>query len=100
MVRGNFSWVSAFIFGAVIAAITAAWYPLDLNPVLACWSAYVLTRPLGASIGDGLSQATKDGGFGLGTTNRSYTFLACILVLVVFLMLTRRDQTPPQSARA
>ena len=39
-----------------------------LNAILAFWIAYILTRPLGASIGDYLSQPKADGGLGLGTT--------------------------------
>src|SRR4051794_12208051 len=88
-------WVSALIFGGVIAAITAAHFALKLNAVLAFWLAYILTRPLGASIGDGLSQPTHTSGLGLGTTGTSYIFLACILVLVIYLSITKRDQTPP-----
>ncbi len=91
--------VSALIFGAVIGVIAAAYYFFDLNAVLAFWLAYILTRPLGASIGDGLSQS-GNGGLGLGTTSTSYLFLGGILVLVTFLSITRRDQTPPEVARA
>jgi uncharacterized membrane-anchored protein len=93
-------WISALIFGAVIAAIAAGYFWLGLNAVLAFWLAYILTRPLGASIGDGLSQPTSAGGLGLGTTGTSYLFLACIFGLVAFLSITRRDQTPPEMAHA
>jgi uncharacterized membrane-anchored protein len=92
--------LSALIFGAAIAVITLAHYRLQLNAVLAFWLAYILTRPLGASIGDGLSQSKHDGGLGLGTTGTSYLFLAAILALVVFLTVTRRDQTPPELSAA
>jgi uncharacterized membrane-anchored protein len=88
--------VSALIFAFVIAAIAAAHYWMGLDAVLAFWPAYILTRPLGASIGDGLSQSSKNGGLGLGTTGTSYIFLGCILALVVFLSLTKRDQTPAE----
>jgi uncharacterized membrane-anchored protein len=91
-------WVSALIFGGVIAVITAAYYWMALDAVLAFWLAYILTRPLGASIGDGLSQPKSAGGLGLGTTGTSYIFLACILVLVVFLSITKRDQSSPELA--
>ena len=93
-------WVSALIFGGVIALITAAYFWLAMDAVLAFWLAYILTRPLGASIGDGLSQPTSAGGLGLGTTGTSYLFLACIFGLVAFLSITRRDQTPPEMAHA
>jgi len=85
-------WPSALIFGGVIAAITLAHYKLRLNAVLAFWLAYILTRPLGASLGDYLSQAKADGGLGLGTVGTSALFLTAILALVVYLTVTRRDQ--------
>ena len=63
-----------------------------LNAVLSFWLAYILTRPLGASIGDFLSQPKADGGLGLGTTVTSFIFLAAILGVVIFLTRTKRDQ--------
>ena len=87
-------WVSAAIFGGAIALVTVAHFGLRLNAVLAFWLAYILTRPLGASIGDGLSQPTHTSGLGLGTTTTSYIFLGCILALVTYLSITKRDQTP------
>ena len=74
-----------------IAIVTVAHYGVKLNAVLAFWIAYILTRPLGASIGDYLSQPTDSGGLGLGTTGTSAIFLTTILVLVVYLTVTRRD---------
>ncbi len=65
----------------------------------AFWLAYILTRPLGASIGDEMSQNShKYGGLGLGATGTSYIFLGVIAVLVTFLTVTRRDQTPAEVA--
>ena len=86
---------SALMFGAVIAVVAVAHRRFGLNAVLAFWLAYILTRPLGASIGDELSQARADGGLGLGTTGTSALFLVTILALVTFLTRTKRDQTPP-----
>ena len=51
----------------------------------------MLTRPLGASCGDLLSQAQSAGGLGLGTTGTSALFLTIILALVVYLSLSKRD---------
>jgi uncharacterized membrane-anchored protein len=86
--------VSILIFGGLIAMVTIAHYRLRLNAVLAFWLAYILTRPLGASIGDEMSQNShKYGGLGLGTTGTSYIFLGCILALVSYLSITRRDAT-------
>jgi uncharacterized membrane-anchored protein len=86
-------WLSAVLFAALIGAVTLAHFRFKLNAVLAFWIAYILTRPLGASLGDYLSQARKDGGLGLGTTVTSVIFLVTILVVVVFLSLTRKDAT-------
>lgn len=77
--------VSALIFGGVIAAITFAYQRQWLSGILAFWLAYILTRPLGASIGDLLSQPLKNGGLGLGTTGTSGIFLLIIVGLVIFL---------------
>jgi uncharacterized membrane-anchored protein len=89
--------VSILLFGGMIVAIAFGHFALKTNAVLAFWLAYILTRPLGASIGDFMSQHSKAyGGLGLGTTKTSYIFLACILAFVVYLSVTRRDQTPPE----
>jgi uncharacterized membrane-anchored protein len=86
-------WKSVLLFGAAIAVIAVAHYRLRLNAVLAFWLAYILTRPLGASLGDYLSQPTADGGRGLGPGVTSYIFLGTILALVAYLSVTRVDQT-------
>lgn len=85
-------WKAALLFGGCIALITLAWRYFGLNPILAFWMAYILTRPLGASIGDYLSQAKADGGLGLGTTATSLIFLALIAVVVAYLTKTKKDQ--------
>lgn len=84
---------SAVIFLAVIGLIAAAHFYLKLDAILAFWLAYILTRPLGASIGDLLSQSTDDGGLGLGTVITSAIFLSAILGLVVYLSVTKKDQS-------
>jgi len=92
--------LSLIIFAAVILVIALAWRGKFLNPVLAFWAIYVLTRPLGASIGDLLSQSKKDGGIGLGTTTTSAIFLTIILGLVVYLTRSRKDAIPLDKALA
>ncbi|MGW5114225.1 COG4705 family protein [Streptomyces noursei] len=89
-------WLSAVLFGLAIAAVALAHFTLGLDAVWSFWIAYVLTRPLGASLGDYLSQPTGDGGLGLGTVVTSALFLAVILALVGYLTVTRKDVTPPQ----
>ncbi|MGB3788149.1 MAG: hypothetical protein WA949_09070 [Phormidesmis sp.] len=83
---------SALIFGGAIALIAAAYFYAGLNEILAFWMAYILTRPLGASFGDLLSQPTKNGGLGFGTTGTSIIFLTVIGLLIGYLTVTRKDQ--------
>jgi uncharacterized membrane-anchored protein len=83
---------SALMFAGVIALVYFAHVKLKLNAILAFWMAYILTRPLGASIGDYLSQPKADGGLGLGTTVTSVIFLGTILSVVVFLTITKKDR--------
>jgi len=79
------------VFGALIACIAVA-YRLGANGVLTFWLAYILTRPLGASLGDFMSQAKTYGGLGWGTVITSIVFLAVIAALVLWLSL-RMDRT-------
>jgi uncharacterized membrane-anchored protein len=95
----GYAW-SVVLFAAVIAAVAVAHYRFRLNAVLAFWIAYILTRPLGASLGDLLSQARSVGGVGLGTTVTSVIFLVAILVVVVFLSITRKDATETNALEA
>ncbi len=83
--------LSALIFACIIALVYVAFRYFKLNAVLAFWIAYVVTRPLGASLGDYLSQAKSDGGLELGTTITSVLFLVAILSTVVYLTVTKKD---------
>jgi uncharacterized membrane-anchored protein len=76
---------SALLFAALIAAIAGGYFFLGVNAVLAFWLAYILTRPLGASMGDLLAKIPDLGGLGWGTTMTSAVFLATIVALVVYL---------------
>jgi uncharacterized membrane-anchored protein len=82
---------SVGIFAGAIAIVTVAHLRFKLNAILAFWIAYILTRPLGASIGDWLSQPVEETGLGLGTILTSIIFLTAILTLVVYLTISKRD---------
>jgi uncharacterized membrane-anchored protein len=75
---------SGLLFAGSIALVTLLYYKMGLNDVVAFWIAYILTRPLGASLGDLLSQPKASGGLGLGTVVTSVAFLVIILGLVIF----------------
>jgi len=80
------------LFASLIGIIAIARFVFKVNVVFCFWAAYILTRPLGASIGDLLSQAPADGGLGLGTTVTSFVFLAVIVALAAYLGIKVRRQ--------
>ena len=86
----GYGW-SFWLFVGAIAIVSAGLRYKVIGAILTFWATYVLTRPLGASIGDYLSQTKKVGGIGWGTTKTSYVFLAVILVVVTFLTVTKKD---------
>lgn len=88
----GYGW-SFWLFVGAIAVVAAGMQVKLYSTIFTFWATYVLTRPLGASIGDFLSQAKKDGGIGWGTTKTSYVFLAVILAVVIFLSLSKVDVT-------
>jgi len=91
---------SVVLFAVAIAVVAVLRFGLRWNAVGTFWAAYVLTRPLGASLGDLLSQDRADGGLGLGTTVTSVLFLAAILAVVVYLSLSRVDAPDRRGAGA
>jgi len=80
------------LFASLIGVIVVARYAFKVNVVFCFWAAYILTRPLGASIGDLLSQDPADGGLGLGTTITSVTFLVVIVGVATYLGIKVRRQ--------
>lgn len=82
--------VTGFIIAGLIAIFAIA-RKIKLHPVLSFWLIYILTRPLGASIGDYLSQPSKYGGLGLGATVTSFIFVGGILAIVAYLSITKKD---------
>jgi uncharacterized membrane-anchored protein len=83
--------LSMGIFGGLILAIAIAHFGFKLHSVFAFWMVYILTRPLGASIGDFLSQDLESGGIELGTIITSIFFLTAILITVIYLTVSKRD---------
>ncbi len=64
---------------------------LGANAVLSFWIAYVLTRPLGANLGDWIAVEKQLGGIGVGTLGTSVIFLTAILGTVIYLAVKRPD---------
>jgi len=87
------------IFAGAIVVVTILHFGLRMNAILSFWLAYILTRPLGASIGDYLASPKAEGGLGLGTNLTSFLFLGTILALVVYLAISKRDVIPTGATR-
>jgi uncharacterized membrane-anchored protein len=82
--------ISVLLPAVLIALIVIGWR-LGANAVLSFWLAYVLTRPLGANLGDWFASPSADHGIGVGTAVTSAIFLTAILATVVYLTRTRID---------
>ena len=82
--------LSALLFGGVIAIIAVGYYRFSMDAILTFWLAYILTRPLGASIGDLLSQPVKNGGLGLGTVGTTISFITTIAILIIYLSIKQK----------
>lgn len=78
---------TGILFAMIIISLSVGYFFLDLNPILGFWLVYILTRPLGASFGDLMSQPAQYGGLGLGTIITSAIFLAAIVTIVAFMSL-------------
>jgi uncharacterized membrane-anchored protein len=91
---------AAFVFAGVIALVAVARFVFHAGAVLTFWIAYILTRPLGASLGDYTSQSEGHGGLGWGATNTSFVFLALILAVVTYLAVRKPDLVDAHRASA
>lgn len=89
---------TGILFGLIITSLSIGYFFLGLDAILGFWMVYILTRPLGASFGDLLSQDPKFGGFGLGTIVTSVIFLSAILLIVGYMTVTRSGDGPDQAA--
>jgi uncharacterized membrane-anchored protein len=82
---------SALLFAAVISVPALAWWRFRLNPIIAFWAAYIVTRPLGASIADWLGKPVSRSGLGLGDGTVSAIALIVFAALVAYVAATKRD---------
>lgn len=76
---------AALVFGAALAVIAAAYYWTNISRVLLFWAAFILTRPLGATVGDFLDKPLDHGGLAMSRPFASLVLaifiLGCILIL-------------------
>jgi uncharacterized membrane-anchored protein len=88
----------ALIFGAALAVVAVLYYTTNVSRVLLFWAAFILTRPLGATVGDFLDKPTSDGGLALSRPLASAVIAAFIIVCL--LVLPQRAGTHPSAAEA
>jgi uncharacterized membrane-anchored protein len=89
-------WTSALLFGAIIAIPAVAWSRRVMNPIVAFWFAYIVTRPLGASFADGFSKPTN-GGLNLGDGAVSAIALVVFIALVAYVSRSERKVGAPSA---
>lgn len=83
-----------------LIAVVAVGWRLGANPILAFWLAYILTRPMGANLGDYLGRPSSEGGLGVGLLGTSLIFLVAIAAIVFYLSRTRVDVREPGEQEA
>ncbi len=82
---------SVLLFGAIILIPAVGWSRLKMNPIVAFWFAYIVTRPLGASFADWFAKPPNITGLGAGDGLVSALALAVFVALVSYVTLTRSD---------
>ena len=89
---------AAFIFGGLLLVVAAAYLWTKVSHTLLFWAAFILTRPLGAVVGDFLDKPIDHGGLALSRYTASAVLLALIVVGIA--LQTRRVGAPPQGRSA
>jgi uncharacterized membrane-anchored protein len=89
---------AGIVFAVAIMIPAIAYRYLGLNSIVAFWSAYVVTRPLGASFADWTGKTRAAHGLGLGDGPVSFVLSAAIIALVIYLTVTRKDRQIPAAA--
>ncbi len=82
---------SVVLFASIISIPAFAWWRSLMNPIVAFWFAYIITRPLGASFADWFSKPPSITGLGLGDGTVSAIALAVFVVLVAYVSAAKRD---------
>jgi uncharacterized membrane-anchored protein len=85
----------AMVFGAGLAVVAALYFSTDVSRVLLFWAAFILTRPLGATVGDFLDKPLDHGGLALSRPIASAVIAG--LMIVCILVLPQRAGSHPRS---
>lgn len=85
----------ALVFAGLIALVAALHYFTKLPESVLFWAAYILTRPLGATLGDTLTKSHSEGGLALGRFTSTLTMIAAMVVVI---LLTSQRKPVPEAA--
>ncbi|HEY0380107.1 MAG TPA: hypothetical protein VGC87_24550 [Pyrinomonadaceae bacterium] len=82
----------ALVFAGLIAIVAALHYFTKISDSVLFWAAYILTRPLGATLGDTLTKPREEGGLDLSRVSSSLV-IAAVMVLMIFLTYRKSGKT-------
>ena len=88
----------ALVFAAAIAHVALAYRFTRIDRAVLFWAAYVLTRPLGATLGDTLTKPRADGGLNFGRITSSLIIAAGMVLLIATTSLRKRTTVTPEAA--
>ena len=88
---------TALIFGGVLAILAAAYFFTSISHVVLFWSAFILTRPLGAALGDILTKPADHGGLNLSRFTSSFVLAAFMLICILLFTGRPEEETPVNS---
>ncbi len=86
----------ALLFGAALVIVALAYYWTSISRVLLFWAAFILTRPLGATVGDFLDKPVSHGGLALSRPIASGVL--AVFIVICILLLPQRAGTHPRTA--
>ncbi|HXV15144.1 MAG TPA: hypothetical protein VD758_00100 [Gemmatimonadaceae bacterium] len=84
----------ALIFAGLIAIVAALHFFTGISKSILFWAAYILTRPLGATLGDTLTKPPASGGLNLGRIVSSLTIAVLMIILIAVTRLKHRTSSP------
>lgn len=88
----NFGYLhSLMLFGGIFLIAGGLFYAKIIDGVLAFWIAFIVTRPIGASLGDLFIQAPVDGGMGISAGTINIVFFGIIIAIVTYLSISKVD---------
>lgn len=89
----------AVLFGAALAAVAGAYFWTKISHVTLFWAAFILTRPLGATVGDYLDKPVEEGGLEINRPLAS-AIIAAFIIVCIFLIPQRAGKHPGETAAA